>query len=56
MSDVKDALLQANFINASIELAKLQVDEDMANNEKMFQMNLIFKKFKKFISDNYDEK
>lgn len=56
MSDIKDALLEKNFINAAVDLAKIQMDEKMGENEKKLRMNSIYKNFKRFIDENYEEK
>ena len=53
---IKQTLLEKHFINAAVELAKIQMDEKMPQRDKDLRMNMIWKKFKGFIDENYDEK
>lgn len=60
MSEIKETLLQKNFIDAAIELAKIQTDpkfdDPHRQKEKDLRMNMVWKKFKRFIDENYEEK
>ncbi len=49
-------MLEKHFINAAVELAKIQMDEKMGQKEKELRMNTIWKGFNRFIEENYEEK
>lgn len=55
-SKIKEAILEKRFINAAIDLSKIHLDEDMRQEDKDFQMNEIWRGFKRFIYENYQEK
>lgn len=56
MSEIREQLLEKRFIDAAVELAKIQIDEKMGEKEKKLRMNMVWKGFKRFIEDNYEEK
>lgn len=53
---IKETLLEQHFIKASIELAEINMREDLRQEDKNLRMNEIWKGFKRFIYANYDEK
>lgn len=53
MPEIKETLLQKRFIDSSIELAKIQMDEDLRQEDKDLRMNQVWRDFKRFIYDNY---
>lgn len=55
-TSIKEALLQKQFINASIELAEIQMSETLTNAEKQLKMNIVWKGFKRFVYENFTEK
>lgn len=56
MSEIKDDVLQKRFIDASVQLAKIQLDQNMRAKEKELRMTQIWKGFKRFIDENYEQR
>lgn len=54
--NIKETLLEKHFINASVELAKVQMNEDLSERDKELRINMIWKKFHRFINENYEVK
>lgn len=56
MGEIKDGLLQRRFIDSAIRLAEIHLDEDLTQKEKEMRMEGIWKDFKRYIDDNYEER